>query len=109
MATNPQDAITWWALVSAFGGSLIGGTISAVVAFIVQKRNFDAAKRQRAEDRRETRKAQAYSLFLKMVRIHSSIVLLGQGNAESLKRANEKGLKGDLWQKILPHGNFPRR
>jgi hypothetical protein len=107
VATGPQDAITWWALISAFGGSLIGGTISTVIALVVQNRSFNAAKKQRDDDRHETRKAQAYSLFFKMVRIHSSIVLLGQGNSESLKSAGEKGLEGDLWRKILPHGNFP--
>jgi hypothetical protein len=107
VATSPQDAITWWALVSALGGSLIGGTISTIVAFVVQSRSFKAEKKQRDEDRYEIKKAQAYSLFFKMVRIHSSIVLLGEGNAESLKRADEKGFKGALWQKILAHGNLP--
>src|SRR5437667_342978 len=103
---NPQDTITWWAIVSAFGGSIVGGTISAIVAFIVQKRNLEAARKQRADDRHEVRKAQAYALFFKMIRIHSSIVLLEQGNSESLKKADAAGYKGNLWQKILPHGNL---
>jgi hypothetical protein len=109
MTANSANAITWWAVASAFGGTIIGGIISTFVAFIIQQRSFEATKRQRAEDRHEARKALAYSMFFKMIRIHSSIVLLGKGNRESIAAAEANGVAGDYWQKVIPHGNLPPR
>ena len=58
---------TAWAVFSVIGGSIIGGAISTTVAFVVQKKNLDAAKAQRKTELFEKRRATAYSFFFKMV------------------------------------------
>jgi hypothetical protein len=99
---------TAWAVFSVIGGSLIGAAISASVAFWTQKKNLDAAKAQRDSDRLENRKARAYSLFFKMIRIHSTIAIMDASFAKFIKEGKAKGFKA-LWQMILPLGNLPDR
>jgi hypothetical protein len=100
---------TAWAVFSVVGGSLLGASISAAVAFWTQKRTLAAAKLQRDDDRYETRRAQCYSLLFKMIRIHSSIAILEKAVIESRAKAEASGIKGDLWQKLTPMGNVPPR
>jgi hypothetical protein len=60
-------------------------------------------------DRFEIRKAQAYSLFFKMIRLHSSIVIIGTSISESIEKAKAVGLEGALWQRVIPFANLPPR
>jgi hypothetical protein len=99
---------TAWAVFSVIGGSLVGAAISASVAFWTQKKNLDAAKAQRDSDWLETRKARAYSMFFKMIRIHSTIAITDASLAKFIQEGKAKGLR-DLWQMILPLGNLPDR
>lgn len=99
---------TAWAVFSVLGGTVLGSSISIFVAFYTQKRSLDAAKRQRDEDRFERRKAIAYSLFFKMIRIHSNISIIDNSLSDFVKGGTAKGLK-TLWQMILPLGNMPDR
>jgi hypothetical protein len=100
---------TAWAVISAFGGTLLGSIISTTVAFVILKKNLSAAKAQRDSDRFENRKAQCYSLLFKMIRIQSTITTLEKAVADSLAEAETAGLKGNLWQRISPMGNMPPR
>jgi hypothetical protein len=100
---------TAWAVFSVIGGTLIGSTISTVVAFYIQKKGLSATKAQRDSDRFESRKAQCYSLLFKMIRIHSSIVILEKGLTESLAKAEAVDLKGEFWKRLTPSGNMPPR
>lgn len=97
-----------WAVFSAIGGSIVGGAISATVAFWTQKRNLDAAKTQRESDRLEKRRATAYSLFFKMIRIHSTIDIIHATLSSLLTEGKKKGFAA-LWQMVLPLGNLPDR
>jgi hypothetical protein len=99
---------TFWAVFSVVGGSILGGAISTVVAFVVQKRTIDAAKAQRDSDRLENRKARAYSLFFKMIRIHSTIASFDATFTDFVQKGREKGMT-TLWQMVLPLGNLPDR
>lgn len=94
--------ITWWTIISAFGGSIFGATVSAVVSFIIQKRNLDAAKRQRDEDKLDLRKARAYSLLFKMIRLASSLENLGKALQGCFEQAQKQGLTGAPWQIVQP-------
>jgi hypothetical protein len=100
---------TAWAVFSVIGGTIIGSSISTFVAFYTQNKNLKAAKVQRDADRFENRKAQAYSLLFKMIRIQSTIALLERDVTASLAKAEASGLTGKLWQKITPFGNLPPR
>jgi hypothetical protein len=97
---------TAWAVFSVIGGTLVGSTISTVVAFLVQRRTLKAAQEQRDSDRFEKRKAIAYSFFFKMMRIHSTLVILNSTLVTFVDAGKKKGFK-DLWQMILPLGNPP--
>jgi hypothetical protein len=82
--------------------SIVGGAISTVVAFVVQKRNLTAAKKQWDEDRLEIRKARGYALLFKMIRIASNIENLGKAMQSSFEEAARRGLKWDPWQIVQP-------
>jgi hypothetical protein len=99
---------TTWAVISVFGGTLLGSIISTTVAFVILKKNLSAAKAQRDSDRFENREAQCYSLLFKMIRIQSTIATLEKTVANSLANAESAGLK-NLWQRIKPMGNVPPR
>jgi hypothetical protein len=102
------EVSTLSAVFSAIGGSIVGGTISTIVAFVVQKKNLDAAKAQRDGDRFENRKARAYSLFFKMIRVHSTIAVIDASMTDFVQKGKAKGMTA-LWQMVLPLGNMPDR
>jgi hypothetical protein len=99
---DPQTSVTAWTVFSVVGGSILGGAISTIVAFVVQKRNLDAAKKQRDEDRLEIRKARGYALLFKMLRIASNIENLGKAMQGCFEEAARRGLKWDPWQIVQP-------
>jgi len=108
MAGEVSTVSTAWAVFSVIGGSLLGAAISATVSFWTQKKNLDAAKAQRDSDRFENRKARAYSVFFKMIRVHSTIAVIDASLADFVQKGKAKGLTA-LWQMILPLGNMPDR
>src|SRR5271168_3559372 len=91
-------AITWWAVVSAFGGTLSGGGISYYLA----RMNLMAAKKQRDEDRREVRKALGLGIVFKMIRLSSELNNLGKSVSDSLSRPEKGGFKGMPFQVFVP-------
>jgi hypothetical protein len=100
------NAVSW----SNIASIIFGATISAIVSYLLQRNSFAEARRVKEHERYEVRKAQAYSLFFKMIRIHSNIVLLGKAVSDCVSEADAKGLRdASLWQKIQPIGNVPPR
>ncbi|QQO31206.1 hypothetical protein JJC00_21405 [Bradyrhizobium diazoefficiens] len=108
VAGQVSTVSTAWAVFGVIGGSIIGGAISATVAFLIQKRTLNAAKEQREAKRFEKRKAIAYSLFFKMIRIHSTIEVIKSTLDECVNAGKKKGF-ASYWQMILPLGNLPDR
>lgn len=102
MPANPQTTITGWALISAFGGSIIGATIGGVTSFVLQKRALKAAKGQRDEDRLEVRKALGYSLLFKLIKIASNIENLGKALKSCFAKAEQEGFQGRPYQFVVP-------
>jgi hypothetical protein len=95
---------------SSAASIVFGAAISAAVSYLLQRNSFAEARRQKEHDRYEVREAQAYSLFFKMIRIHSTIVSLGKNVTDSIAQADAIGFKeGQLWQKIRSLGNVPPR
>lgn len=90
--------ITWWAVASAFGGTIIGGGISYWLA----RMNLKAAKKQRDEDRDEIRRALAYSLLFKMIRIMSDLHHMRTAVKEMFASAEQVGFKGEPWNIVMP-------
>lgn len=96
--------ISW----SSAAGVLFGAAISASVSYALQRTSFAEARRQKEKDRYEVRKAQAYSLLFKMIRIHSTIAIIDATLTDFLERGKKSGF-ASLWQAILPLGNLPDR
>jgi hypothetical protein len=91
-------AITWWAIASAFGGTIIGGGIS----YCLQRMNLSAAKKQREEDRRQIREALAYSLLFKLITIVSRLHHIRNSIKEMFDEAKTAGFVGEPWNIMRP-------
>jgi hypothetical protein len=98
-------SISW----SSAAGIIFGAAISAIVAYVLQRNSFVEARSQKRKDRFEVRKALAFSLFIKLIRIHSTITLLKRSLDETLADAKAVGRGGQLWQIISPYGVLPDR
>jgi hypothetical protein len=101
VAGQVSTVSTAWAVFSVIGGTLVGSAISTAVAFWTQKRTFAAAKEQRESDRLETRKAKAYSLFFKMIRMHSNIATMDANFVSFIEKGRAKGYD-QMWKVVLP-------
>jgi hypothetical protein len=95
-------AITWWTVATAFGGTVVGSTISVLTSYLLQRKALNAAKAQRDEDRFEVRKALAYSLWVKMIRLCSDLHNMGKEVRGALDRAKEQGFSGAPFQVVRP-------
>ncbi|MEP9369498.1 hypothetical protein ABLE82_19290 [Xanthobacter sp. VNH20] len=102
-----QESITAWAIISAFGGSIIGAAIGGLINFILQRNSLAAAKKQRDDDRDDKRRAYAFSLYVKLIRIYSDLGILWKAVSGSLKKAEAKGFEGSLFQIIVPITPLP--
>lgn len=67
MAVADGSGITWWAVASAFGGTIIGSVLGGTISFWLQKRSLGATKALHDADRTEVRKALGYAIFFKMI------------------------------------------
>jgi len=102
MAGEVSTVSTAWAVFSVVGGSLLGAAISASVAFFTLRKNINAAKANRDEDRLELRKARGYSLFFKMIRLTSDLNTLGNAVKSCFADAQSQGFVGAPWQIVRP-------
>jgi hypothetical protein len=91
---------------SSAGGVLFGAAISASVSYALQRTSFAEARRQKEKDRYEVRRVQAYSLFFKMIRMHSNLAIIDATLADFIQKGRAKGMSA-YWQMILPLGNMP--
>jgi hypothetical protein len=107
VTADAGTSITAWAVFSALGGSIVGSIVGGVIAYWLQNKSLAATKAQHDDDRFNIRRAQAYSLFVKMIKIHSSIVLLGRSIKEDTAKAAK--LNKQPWQMVLPLGTLPDR
>jgi len=104
-AQNATD-ITWWAVVSAFGGAIIGSGLGGLINFFLQRKSLAATEALRDADRREVRKAIGYALFFKMIRLSSDLAQLGQPVWEAVEKAKREG-SSVLWPLVLPVAPLP--
>jgi hypothetical protein len=109
MVGEAENAITWWAVFSTLGGTIVGSVIGGCTSYFLQRKALKSAKAQRDNDRFEARRAQAYSLFVKMIKIHSNITSLGRSVKDSLEAAKVMDAKLQPWQAVLPLANLPDR
>ncbi|WP_316232895.1 hypothetical protein [Bradyrhizobium sp. SZCCHNPS2010] len=101
-AAQVSSVSTAWAVFSVIGGTLIGSTISTIVALWTQKRNLAAAKAQRDEERQAKREAIGYGFLFKLIRLASNLDALGKAVRQTLEGAAAKGFKGSAFQIVVP-------
>ncbi len=106
MPVQSSTDITWWAVVSAFGGTVIGSIVGGLVSFWLQRKSLAATKALRDADRHEVRKALGYALLFKMIRLSSDLVQLGQPVADAVEEATRDG-RTELWPVVLPTAPLP--
>lgn len=94
--------ITWWAVVSAFGGTIIGSVLGGTISFLLQRRSLAATQALHDTDRREVRKALGYALLFKMIRLSSDLAQLGKPVAEAVNKAIDAGSHEGFWPVVLP-------
>ncbi|MFZ0609361.1 MAG: hypothetical protein WAM75_16975 [Xanthobacteraceae bacterium] len=104
-AETSGSVVTWWAVISAFGGTVIGGGIS----YFLARMNLNAASKQRDEDRLRTRQALAYSLLFKIMTIVSRLHHIRQSIREMFAEAEKAGFRGEPWNVMRPVVPIPAR
>src|ERR1700731_1199540 len=102
MATGGDTVITWWAVVSAFGGTIIGSVLGGFISFRLQRKSLTATKALHDADRLDVRKTLGYGLLFKMIRLSSDLAQLGKPVAEAVQKAIDEGRTDELWSVVLP-------
>jgi len=102
MATTNGSDITWWAVVSAFGGTIIGAVLGGLVSYVLQRQSLGATKALHDSDRKEVRKALGYGLLFKMIRLSSDLSQLGKPVHEAVYNAQAQGKSEEFWPVVLP-------
>jgi len=102
-----SETITWWAVASAFGGTIIGSVLGGAVSYWLQRKSLGAAKDLHDSDRREVRKARGYGLLFKMIRICSDFPQLGGPVEQAVQEAKARDSNGRLWPVVLPMAPLP--
>jgi hypothetical protein len=102
MAVQNGSDITWWAVASAFGGTIIGAVLGGIISFWLQRKSLAAAKTLHDADRRDIRKTLGYALLFKMIRLSSDLAQLGIPVDEAVKKAAGEGRTEEFWPVVLP-------
>jgi hypothetical protein len=102
MATSTGSDITLWAVVSAFGGTIIGAVLGGLISYQLQRQSLVATKALHDDDRKEVRKALGYRLLFKMIRLCSDLSQLGKPVNEAVSNARAQGKSEEFWPLVLP-------
>ena len=102
MVAETASTITWWAIVSAFGGTVIGSVLGGLISYLLQRKSLDATKALHDADRKEVRRALGYAIFFKMIRLCSDLTQLGTPISKAIENAQQQGHAEDLWPFVMP-------
>ena len=89
-----------------FWSGAIGTVVGGGITFLAQSRGFREQRKQRAEDRLRGQLGLAYSMFFKMMRIHSDFHGVYRHIEDCFEKAAREKLGGSPWQFVLPLANF---
>lgn len=103
--TDTGNQITIWSIFSL----LVGTIVSSIVAYLLQRNSFAEARRLKAQEKFDERKALGLTLFHKMIRIASTLSILKLHLDESFAHAKTQKITGQPWQIISPIATFPDR
>lgn len=103
-ATAAQQA-GWVPFAIGLTGTVVGAILSTTTAYIMQRRQFREAQRQRDADTFAKEKQTALALFFKMEDIFSAATLVSSNITRGLERAERDGL--DSWRGVRPLAAVP--
>jgi hypothetical protein len=89
-----------------FWSGVIGTVVGGSITFLAQSRGFREQRKQRAEDRLRGQRGLAYSLFFKMLRIHSDFYGVHRHIEDGFEKEAREKHGGNPWQFVLPLANF---
>lgn len=92
---------------NALIGTLVGAGISAFVSYKLAVRATNLDRQKRDEDRAEKRRANGYSLILKIIRMTTFAKGMHDHMEECRGRAREHGDVNLNWSYVTPLGNLP--
>lgn len=86
-------------------GSVVGASVSGVIAYLIQSRAFREERKKRVEDHLRIQKALAHSVLFKLMQMHSDFVSVIRLLDECYEDANKAGIDGEPWQIVQPPSN----
>lgn len=98
-----------WAAVPVsreFWSGVIGTVVGGGITFLAQSRGFREQRKQRAEDHLRGQRGLAYSMFFKMLRIHSDFYGVHRHIEDGFEKEAREKLGGNPWQFVVPLANF---
>lgn len=102
MATGEASDVTWWAVVSAFGGTVLGAVLGGLISYFLQRQSLAATRALHDSDRKELHKAIGYGLLFKMIRLCSDLSQIGMPVQEAVSKAQAEGKTDEFWPVVLP-------
>ncbi|MER8465981.1 hypothetical protein [Mesorhizobium sp. M1396] len=98
---DKMAASEWVALISGFGGALLGAIVGGAVSWLLARQAANESRRRDGEQRLAAEKAAAVRTLLKVQQITNGTFTVAQVVREGVTDAQAKGL--ELWQVMKPH------
>lgn len=102
----------WFALISGFGGALLGATIGAVISWMTMRYSSKETARRDRDARRAAQRADALRMVVNVQMIHADVTSARRGIQECFDDAAEAGMNeenSDLWQRVPPLAIEPHK
>jgi hypothetical protein len=93
---------SYWELIPAGFGAVMGALVGAVPAFMLAKRSSKELLRRDADARRDAQKALAFRAMSRIVLMLNAAGTIWRQFEQSITDAEANGLNGPLWMKVLP-------
>ncbi|MER9840128.1 hypothetical protein NKJ59_02560 [Mesorhizobium australicum] len=94
-------ASDWVALISGFGGALLGAIIGGAISWLLARQAANESRRRDLDQRLAAEKAAAVRTTLKVQQITNGTFTIAQALRAAVTEAQAKGF--ELWQAMKPH------
>lgn len=101
-ASGASEVASWAPFLQAGFSTVLGGLISAAVAYAMQRRATAERRAEEAERRNDAKKVAARRLVMKLKMIADGIYARHRAIEEGLQEAEQRGLKGPAFALMRP-------
>ena len=95
--------------IAGISGAVLGAVVGGLIAFILQRRAQSEERKLRKETKKERQDAMAYSLTLKMLKMHSNIVNFHDHIETHIARTDTEGAQKRPWMIVPPLASHPEK